>query len=131
MKTEALEWVCEKRWPGGCRGALGPARAHRPACEHLFVTASGSPYTLFRRSLEMGSLPLVRLHAAELSRIALGDALGVCLLFARAEPASFDRAATRWLGRLCCEAPIGLGDAQLAAAALHALGRGERRAPWP
>ncbi len=90
----------------------------------MFVTASGSPYTLFRRSLEMGSLPLVRLHAAELAHVALGDALGVCLLFAGAEPASYDRAATRWLGRLCVEAPIGLADAQLAAAALDAVGRG-------
>lgn len=71
-----------------------------------------------------GSLPLVRLHAAELDHVALGDALGVCLLFAGAEPASYDRAATRWLGRFCVEAPIGLADAQLAAAALDAVGRG-------
>ncbi len=91
----------------------------------MFVTASGSPYTLVRRSLEMGSLPLVRLHAAELAHVTLGDALGVCLLFAGAEPAPYDRAATRWLGRLCVEAPIGLADAQLAAAAaLDAVGRG-------
>jgi hypothetical protein len=64
------------------------------------------------------------MHAAELPRIDLGDALAICLVFLAHEPHAYDRAATRWLGRLCLERPIGVRDAQLAAAALDALGRG-------
>jgi len=75
------------------------------------MTASGSPYAVARRALRFGSPELVRMHAAELARVDLEDALWVCLVFLESEPAAFDRAAAKWLGRLCVERPLGLCDA--------------------
>ena len=72
---------------------------------------------------------MVRFHAAELSRVDLDDALAVCLVFLRSEPAAWDRAAGRCLGRVCVERSLGLRDAILAGACLDALGRGEQEAP--
>ncbi len=73
---------------------------------------------------------MVRFHAAELSRVDLDDALAVCLVFLRSEPAAWDRAAGRWLGRLCVERSLGLRDAILAGACLDALGRGEQEGAY-
>ena len=61
-------------------------------------------------------------HAAELPRVALDDALEVCLLMARQHHASFGRAATRWLARFALEAPtVGLEDIEEAVSALMAM----------
>lgn len=73
------------------------------------MSIKGSSYTHFKRALANGDLTLIRLTAAELPRVALDDALRVCLLMAQQDHASFDRAATRWLGRFALEAPtVGL-----------------------
>ena len=45
-----------------------------------FVSIKGGPYARFRRALDTGNLTLVRAAAAELPRVALPDALRVCVL---------------------------------------------------
>jgi len=71
----------------------------------VFVSIKGSPYAHFKRALALGDLSLIRRIALELPRVALDDALRVCLLMAEQDHASFDRAGTRWLGRFALEAP--------------------------
>jgi hypothetical protein len=91
-----------------------PTRRPHRACEHAFVSIKGSPHARFRRSLETGHLPVVLLAAAELQHLELDDALEVLVLMARERHPRFDRAATRWVGRLLAERPLGLADARFA-----------------
>jgi len=86
----------------------------RRSCEHAFVSIKGSPHARFRRSLETGRLSVVLLAAAELQHLELDDALEVLVLMARERHPRFDRAATRWVGRLLAERPLGLADARFA-----------------
>ncbi|HWT24000.1 MAG TPA: hypothetical protein VN213_10890 [Solirubrobacteraceae bacterium] len=86
------------------------------------MTSSGSPYARFQRALATGNLALIRATAAELPRIGVPEAAAILLVILRAEPAQYERAAVRWLGRLCLErSPVGLADLSRAAAALGAL----------
>ena len=89
------------------------------------MTSDGSAYARFRRALERaeqtGNVELVRAAAAELPRVELGDALRICWLL-RDTGERYQRAAVRWLGRLCLEGhAISLQEAQLAATALSDL----------
>jgi hypothetical protein len=96
--------------------------AGRTLCEHVFVTAQGSPLTRYRRAIESRSLALAELAAREATYLSLPDALGLLALYAAAEDPKYARAAARWLGRLGLEQPeLGLAEMQLAAAALAAL----------
>lgn len=70
----------------------------------MFVTSDGSPYVRFRRALETGNASLVTAAALELPRIALDDALRICLVYRDGDPARYERAAVRWLGRFALEA---------------------------
>lgn len=86
------------------------------------MTSDGSPYTRFKRALATGNLNLIRAAAAELPRVGLRDALEVCLLMRDHDPATFERAAVRWLGRFALEArDVTIGAVQRAAAALDAM----------
>ena len=88
----------------------------------MFVTSSGSPYARFQRALATRNLVLVRAAAAELPRIGVAEAAAILLVIERAEPDQYERAAIRWLGRLCFERTrVGLEDLSRAAAALDAL----------
>ncbi len=87
----------------------------------MLVTAQGSAYTRFRRALGSGSALMAMAAASELDHIELEDALGLCLLLARARDDRFDRAAGRWLGRLTIERSLGAADLQMATAALAVL----------
>jgi hypothetical protein len=60
--------------------------------------------------------------AAELPRVPLADALSLLLLARDQQPWRFETAAPRWHARLCAEARLTLAEAQLALAALQALG---------
>ena len=92
------------------------------ACEHLFVSIKGSPYGRFRRSLEIGRLPMVLAAAAELPRLELDDALEVLVLMADQSPSDpYAAAAARWCGRLAVERGIGLTELRLAVAACELL----------
>ena len=86
------------------------------------MTSSGSPYARFQRALVTGNVNVVRAAAAELPRIGIAEAAAILLVIARAEPHQYERAAVRWLGRLCLERTrVDLADLGRAAAALVAL----------
>jgi hypothetical protein len=80
---------------------------------------AGSPYARFRRALATGNPGLAWPAAAELAQVSLDDALALVLLVV--DESRYQRAAARWLGRLCVERPVTLDQAQVLAAALGAL----------
>jgi hypothetical protein len=60
--------------------------------------------------------------ARELPRIALEDALRICLLLRGGDPDRYERAAVRWLGRFALEARgVTIHALRVAADALDAL----------
>ena len=87
------------------------------------MTSSGSPYARFQRALVTGNLTLIRTAAAELPRIGVAEAAAMLLVIQRADPGQYERAAIRWLGRLCLEqrTRVDLEDLSRAATALDAL----------
>jgi hypothetical protein len=90
-------------------------------CEHAFVSIKGSSYARFRRALDTGNLALIRTAAAELPQINLDDALRICLVIREREPASFDRAACRWLARYATDRRATLARLAVAVAALELM----------
>jgi hypothetical protein len=75
------------------------------------MTSQGSPYARFQRAPRIGRLPLVRAAAAELPQVGLEDALQIVWLIERQDSERYERAAVRWLARLCLEAPtVGIMD---------------------
>jgi len=88
----------------------------------MFVTSDGNPYSRFRRALETGNAALVTAAALELPRVALDDALRICLVLRGGDAARYERAAVRWLGRFALEARgVTIDDLRVAAEALDAL----------
>jgi hypothetical protein len=88
----------------------------------MFVTSDGNPYSRFRRALATGNEALVTAAALELPRVALDDALRICLVLRGGDPARYDRAAVRWLGRFALEGrDVTIDDLRVAAEALDAL----------
>src|SRR5205085_12206074 len=88
----------------------------------MFVTSDGNPYARFRRALQTGNEALVTAAARELPRIALDDALRICLVLRGGDPERYERAAVRWLGRFALEGrDVTIDDLRLAANALDAL----------
>jgi hypothetical protein len=86
------------------------------------MTSEGSPYQRFRRALATGNVALVTATALELPRIALDDALRICLVLRGGDRDRYDRAAVRWLGRFALEARgVTIDDLRQAADALDAL----------
>jgi len=86
------------------------------------MTSEGSPYARFRRALDTGNELLVLGTARELPQVTLEDALRICLVLRDGDPARYDRAAVRWLGRFALEARTAtITDLRAAAAALAAL----------
>ncbi len=58
----------------------------------------------------------------------LSDALSVCLLICQREPATYQRAALRWLARFCLERPDAtLSEIERAAKFLQALPQDRER----
>jgi hypothetical protein len=88
----------------------------------VFVTSDGNPYGRFKRALETGNEALVIAAALELPRIALEDALRICLVLRSGDPDRYERAAVRWLGRFALEARhVTIDDLRQGADALAAL----------
>ena len=86
------------------------------------MTAPPSPHIRFRRAIDAKSVVLAELTAREMRHLTLEDALELVVLYAETGDAKFERAASRWLGRLIVEREnLTLGEAQLAAAALVGL----------
>jgi hypothetical protein len=90
-------------------------------CEHVFVSVR-APYARFKRSLEIGKLPLVLAAAADLPPLNLEDALDVLMLMAeQSPPERYGGAAARWCGRLAAERVASLAELRLAVAACELL----------
>jgi hypothetical protein len=88
------------------------------------MTSDGSAYARFKRALEVGNELLVLAAARELPRIALDDALRICLLLREGDPDRYERAAVRWLGRFALEAQqVTIEALRFAADALATLPR--------
>ena len=88
----------------------------------MFVSSEGNPYARFKRALQTGNEALVIASALELPRIALDDALRICLVLRDGDPRRYERAAVRWLGRFALEASAAtIDDLRRAADALDAL----------
>ena len=86
------------------------------------MTSDGNPYTRFRRALDTGNEALVTAAALELPRIALEDALRICLVLRSGDPDRYERAAVRWLGRFALEArEVRIDDLRQAAEARAVL----------
>ncbi len=86
------------------------------------MTSDGNPYARFRRALRTGNEALVTAAARELPRIALDDALRICLVLRGGDPERYERAAVRWLGRFALEGRrVSIDDLRLAADALDKL----------
>jgi hypothetical protein len=86
------------------------------------VTSDGNPYARFKRALDTGNATLVTAAALELPRIALDDALRICLVLRGGDADRYERAAVRWLGRFALEArSVTIDDLRAAADALDAL----------
>lgn len=84
------------------------------------MTSQGSAYSRFQRALATGNLAIIRAAATEVPRVNLSDALKVCRAIRSDEPASFERAALRWLARFCVERrDATLADVRAAAAAFE------------
>jgi hypothetical protein len=86
------------------------------------MTSDGNPYARFRRALETGNATVVTAAARELPQVALDDALRICLVLRGGDPARYERAAVRWLGRFALEGHgVTIDDLRLAAEALDVL----------
>jgi hypothetical protein len=83
----------------------------------------------FQRAVQQGNVMRAEAAARQLGRLSLERALRLVLLYAEKEPAKYERAALRWLGRYVTEGKaVSLLNAQLALAALSELRAGEREA---
>jgi hypothetical protein len=88
------------------------------------VSLKGRSYSRLNRALQTGKLSLVLAKARGVPHMDLDEALEIRVLIARARHPSFDRAATRWVGRLLAERPVCLGDARHALALVERLSDG-------
>jgi hypothetical protein len=92
------------------------------------LTAQGHPRARFKRAIEGRWVFHAELAAREAGRLTLGEALDLVALYAEAEPAKFEKAAVRWLGRFVTESTPSLLRAQIALAALSELRAGSEAA---
>src|ERR1700739_4894661 len=89
---------------------------------YVRMTREGNPYARFRRALQTGNPALVTAAPLELPRVALHDALQICLVLRGGDPERYERAAVRWLGRFALEGrEVTINDLRVAAGALDAL----------
>ena len=64
----------------------------------------GTSYGRFLRAHDSGNEVLILSAAKQLPRVALNDALRICLVLRDGDPDRYERAAVRWLGRFALEA---------------------------
>ncbi len=93
------------------------------------MTSQGSAHGRFQRAVRDKWVFHAEVAARELGALTLSDALGLVLLYAEVEPAKYERAAVRWLGRYLVESNnVSLLKAHIALAALGELRAGESEA---
>lgn len=106
--------------------AVLPVAYRSTLCEHVFVTAQGSPLTKLRRALAGGDLLAARTAASDLHHVDLNEAARLLVLIASADPARLDAAGVRFLGRACLERSfITLADARWLVACIAQLERSD------
>ena len=80
----------------------------------------------FERAVHEGDLGAAETAAREMPGVSLYDALTLCELLAKRDPARYERAALRWLQRFVDERVPPLVELALAASALAELRHGQR-----
>jgi hypothetical protein len=61
------------------------------------MTSQGTPHGRFTRAIHRGHVQAAEMAAREMGGLSLADALALCELLARADPARYEREALRWL----------------------------------
>jgi hypothetical protein len=92
------------------------------------MTSQGTAHGRFERAIHRGHVQAAEMAAREMGGLSLADALSLCELLARADPARYERAALRWLNRFIEERLPPLTELALAASALAELRHGHRNA---
>jgi hypothetical protein len=90
------------------------------------MTSQGTAHGRFQRAIHRGHVQAAEMAAREMGGLSLLDALTLCELLAKADPARYERAALRWLQRLIDERLPPLTEVALAASALVELRHGRR-----
>jgi hypothetical protein len=92
------------------------------------MTSQGTAHGRLQRAVNRGHIQAAEMAAREMGGLSLADALSLCELLARADPARYERAALRWLERFIEERLPPLTEVALAASALAELRHGHRNA---
>ena len=90
------------------------------------MTSQGTAHGRFQRAIHRGNVQAAEMAAREMGPVSLADALSLCELLAKADPARYERAALRWLERFIDERLPPLIEVALAASALAELRHGRR-----
>ena|SRR5947207_3260251 len=90
------------------------------------MTSQGTAAGRFQRAIVRGHVLAAEMAAREMGGLSLADALLLCELLANTDPARYERAALRWLGRFMEERLPPLAEVALAASALTELRHGRR-----
>jgi hypothetical protein len=90
------------------------------------MTTQGTPHGRFQRAIHRRHVQAAEIAAREMGGLSLADALSLCELLAKVDPARYERAALRWLQRFIDERLPPLTEVALAASALAELRHGNR-----
>lgn len=90
------------------------------------MTAQGTARRRFEEAIHRGHARDAEVAARELGGLSLYDALALCELLAKTDPARYERAALRWMQRFVDERLPPLVEVALAASALAELRHGHR-----
>jgi hypothetical protein len=90
------------------------------------MTSQGTAHGRFERAIHRGHIQAAEMAAREMGGLSLLDALALCELLAKRNPARYERAALRWLERFIDERVQPLVDVALAASAMAKLRHGNR-----
>ena len=92
------------------------------------MTSQGTAHGRFQRAIHRRHVQAAEMAAREMGGLSLADALMLCELLAKVDPARYERAALRWLDRFINERLPPLTEVALAASALAELRHGKRNA---
>jgi hypothetical protein len=92
------------------------------------MTSQGTAHARFERAIHRGHVLAAEMAAREMGGLSLYDALLLCELLAKTDPARYERAALRWLVRFVDERLPPLTEVALTASALAELRHGQRAA---
>jgi hypothetical protein len=90
------------------------------------MTSQGSAHRLFQRAINRRHVLAAEMAAREMGGLSPAEALSLCELLAKADPARYECAASRWLERFIEERLPPVAEIALAASALAELRHGQR-----